>query len=292
MGESYRVNGNMYNAVNEEDIIKINKYMISGFDINENYKDSTNYGADKRCNLLFYAVRQFKSDAVEFLLSMGADVNLADSTGCLPIHLIAMNRTIRAPRRLGPKWHTDKFEKMGDPLDIARMLIKAGAVLDIQTPDTKRIPIELALHNPDMLQLLLESGSDVHNTFHGEAILLLEGIHFGGIQVMRILIDAGVDPELKDETGRNALENAIHFNVTKAIPILEEEKEIRRNQEAPVEEEKEIRTIQEAPVAFAMGAHDRLGMDSSVLQLEPGIFDMIMNLLDEPKPPVVQNDNS
>ena len=126
---NYRVNTNMYSAVHEEDLDKIQRYMNAGFDINENYKASKSYGACNQCNLLFYAVQAFKSDAVEYLLDHGADVNLADSNGSMPIHLIATKRTIRAPRRLGPSWSTDKFEKMGDPLDIARMLIKAGADL-------------------------------------------------------------------------------------------------------------------------------------------------------------------
>jgi hypothetical protein len=254
----------MYNAVNEEDLDKIRRYMKAGFDINENYKASKSYGACNQCNLLYFAVEAFKSDAVEYLLDHGADVNLADSNGSMPIHLIATKRTIRAPRRLGPSWHTDQFEKMGDPLEIARMLIKAGADLNVQTLDRKRTPLELAMHDPAMLKLLLESGSNVHEPFHGEAILLLEGIHFGGSKIMHLLIDAGVDPELKDKTGRNALENAIHFNVIEAIPILEEEKEAR---------------IQETQVAFAMGAHNRLGNNSSVSQLEDGVVDMIIKLL-------------
>jgi ankyrin repeat protein len=262
--ERFSVNTDMYNAVNEENLDKIRRYMNAGFDINENYKESKTYGACNQCNLLYFAVQEFKRDAVEYLLDHGADVNLTDSDGCMPIHLIATKRTIRAPRRLGPKWHTDKFEEMGDPLDIARLLIKAGADLNVQTRDTKRTPLELAMHDPAMVKLLLESGSDVHKTFHGEAILLLEGIHFGGKEVMHLLIDAGADPELKDKTGLNALENAIHFKVTEAIPILEEEKEAR---------------ILEAQVAFAMGAHNRLGNNSSVSQLEDGVVEMILKLL-------------
>jgi hypothetical protein len=278
--KSYRVNTDMYNAVNEEDFDKIRRYMKAGFDINEIYKESsTLYGARNPCNLLLYAVKQFKSDAVKYLLARGADVNLADSSGCMPIHLIATKRTIRAPFRLGPSWHTDKFEKMGDPLDIARMLIKAGADLNVQTLDTKRTPLELAMHDPAMLKLLLESGSDVHKTFYGEAILLLEGTHSGGSKMMHLLIDAGVDPELKDKTGRNALENAIHFNVIEAIPILEEEKEARiQETQAILEEEKEAR-IQETQVEFAMGAHNRLEENWSISQLTDGVVDVIIKFL-------------
>ena len=63
--KSYRVNTDMYNAVNEEDFDKIRRYMQAGFDINEIYKESsTLYGARNPCNLLLYAVSQFKSDAV------------------------------------------------------------------------------------------------------------------------------------------------------------------------------------------------------------------------------------
>ena len=218
-----RVNTDMYNAVQEENIFKMERYMNAGFDINEVYQASTDYGASAACTLLFYAVRQFKYWAVKFLLDQDADVNIPNLLGLTPLHCIVSNRPIRAPRRLGPKWHTDQFEEMGDPHVIAQMLIEAGANLDVRTPDRMRTPLEDSLHSPDMVKLLIESGCKVHNTFHGESILLVEAAVEGGMQVVRLLMDAGVDPELRDsKEGHNALEAARHFNVTKAIPILEE----------------------------------------------------------------------
>ena len=41
------------------------------------------YGTNDRCNLLFYAVQQFKSRAVKYLLGNGADVNLVVFTNGL-----------------------------------------------------------------------------------------------------------------------------------------------------------------------------------------------------------------
>jgi ankyrin repeat protein len=264
----HRVNTDMYNAVCEEDLFKMGRYMKAGFDINQPYKDASSYGASTACTLLYYAVQEFKYWAVKFLLDNGADVNIANEDGKTPLHLIVSNRRIRLPRRLGPKWHTDKFEKMGDPLEIARTLIEAGAQLDVKTPHRHRTPLEDSLHNPDMVELLLKSGCKIHETFHGESILLVEAAVEGGMKVVNLLIDAGVDPELRDsEEGHNALQAAEHFNVTKAIPILKEEKLGR------------IQAAHDAHEAFAMGAHKRLGENSSILPLEDGVVDIILNAL-------------
>jgi hypothetical protein len=108
----------------------------------------------------------------------------------------------------------------------------------------------------------------VHNTFHGESILLVEAAVEGGMKVVNLLIDAGVDPELGDsKEGHNALQAAEHFNVTKAIPILKEERLGR------------IQAAHAAHEAFAMGAHKRLGENSSILPLEDGVVDIVLNAL-------------
>ena len=72
----YRVNTDMYNAVKEEDIYKMERYMNAGFDINEVYQQSTGYGSSAECTLLFYAVEQWKYWAVKFLLDRDADVDI------------------------------------------------------------------------------------------------------------------------------------------------------------------------------------------------------------------------
>jgi hypothetical protein len=260
----YRVNTDMYNAVNEEDIFKMARYMKAGFDINEPYKDASSYGASGGCTLLYYAVENFKYWAVKFLLDNGADVNIANRGGKTPLHLIVSNRRIREPLRLGPRWHTDKFEKMGCPIEIARMLIGAGARLDVKTLDRHRTPLEDSLHSPDMVELLLESGCMVHNTFHGESILLVEAAVEGGMKVLRLLIDAGVDPELGDsKEGHNALQASIHFNVTEAIPILMDERlsRIRRG------------------LIKAMGAHKSDGENLSILPIEDRVEDIVLDEL-------------
>jgi len=194
MHEQYHVNEDMYNAVVEEDLYRIERYIHDGFDINENYKESKRHTGYDRCNLLFYAVLRLKSEAVEYLLKVGADVNTTTTHGRVPLRFIVSVRFIPSPKWLR---YTEEFEKIGNPIDIALMLLEAGAYINTKEPHLIESPLELAVHSPAMVQLLLDYGADIYRTFHGQTSLLLQAADAGGMEVVRLLIDAGVDPEYR-----------------------------------------------------------------------------------------------
>ena len=67
---------------------------------------------------------------------------------------------------------------------------------------------------------LLATGADVNETTNGGQTALILAIIFGRTNLVRILVNAGADPQLRDNLGLNAIEWAQRRGLTEALGIL------------------------------------------------------------------------
>ena len=84
------------------------------------------------------------------------------------------------------------------------------------------IPLTQAVTAGDerAVSALLANGADVNETTSGGQTALILAIIFGHTNVVRLLVNAGADPHLRDNLGLNAIEWAQRRGLTEALSIL------------------------------------------------------------------------
>jgi hypothetical protein len=121
---------------------------------------------------------------VQFLIDRGADLintNLRPS----PLHSILRDRS-------------DSMN-LNDRMGIIRILIQSGAAVPlIPLYDYKWSPLEMSLREPDVVELLIKAGCDIHVRDSFGLTMLMIAARLGEIKTMRLLIEAGADIESKD----------------------------------------------------------------------------------------------
>lgn len=174
---------------------------------------------------LIEAVRAPNLDAVDALLSAGADANLLDAGGRSALMYAAAayddpRATAIAERLLEagadtnlrtPDGTTPLLELLGQApstsaLRLARTLIAAGA--DTNVVGTGETPLSLALARGwlEAVDLLLASGADVNLILgDGRTALLRAAAEGAELKVLRRLLRAPVDLNARDPEGRTAL---------------------------------------------------------------------------------------
>ena len=130
---------------------------------------------------LMSAVERGDVAAVRALLDQGADIDEVDH-----VDEWASTSAVRRAAELGN-------------VALVRLLLEAGA--------TDRTFIQDSLLSPTLTALWLQYGGDADaflDENHGTTILMVAA-RGGNVEVLRLLLDAGTDPDRKDEHGRSAL---------------------------------------------------------------------------------------
>ena len=109
---------------------------------------------------------------VKLLLERGADPNLADASGSTAL-----------------MWAVPDVEKV-------RLLLAHGANVNARS-ESQRTALIVAASYPgtvDLLRLLLDRGADLHAKDGGEATALSLAVRSADVQVVRFLVERGLDP--------------------------------------------------------------------------------------------------
>ncbi|CAN6231694.1 unnamed protein product [Urochloa humidicola] len=149
---------------------------------------------------LAYALRSVSVETVRFLLDHGADPNKPGEHGLTALHVAAgagMCEMIEALLSKGAD--VDSFSHCGMPLHTA-IIGKQDAAVKI-----------LLDHHAD-------AGADVKGV--GQLTPLIVAANEGLIDFYKCLLDAGVDPDVRDDGGLLPIEIAAHNNRRKDVEIL------------------------------------------------------------------------
>jgi ankyrin repeat protein len=128
------------------------------------------------------------TEAVEYLLSRGADADIQDEKGWTPLHLAAM----------------DARE------DIAKMLINEGAEVNARGTSYGFTPLDLSVTPSDqslpLIELLLDAGADVNaeGPFGGWTPLH-KAANLRNLRAAQLLLNRGANANARDERGETPL---------------------------------------------------------------------------------------
>ncbi|XP_037373110.1 protein phosphatase 1 regulatory subunit 12C isoform X2 [Talpa occidentalis] len=167
-------------------------------------------------------------EVVRFLVEQGATVNQADNEGWTPLHVAASCGYLDIARYLlSHGANIAAVNSDGDlPLDLAEAdamegLLRAEiARRGVDVEAAKRAEEELLLHDT---QCWLNGGAmpEARHPRTGASALHVAAAK-GYIEVMRLLLQAGYDPELRDGDGWTPLHAAAHWGVEDACRLLAE----------------------------------------------------------------------
>ncbi|XP_053464007.1 protein phosphatase 1 regulatory subunit 12C isoform X3 [Nycticebus coucang] len=167
-------------------------------------------------------------DVVRFLVEQGATVNQADNEGWTPLHVAASCGYLDIARYLlSHGANIAAVNSDGDlPLDLAESDAMEGllkveiARRGVDVEAAKRAEEELLLHDT---RCWLNGGAmpEARHPRTGASALHVAAAK-GYIEVMRLLLQAGYDPELRDGDGWTPLHAAAHWGVEDACRLLAE----------------------------------------------------------------------
>lgn len=134
--------------------------------------------------LLHAAVMSDRKDLVELMISIGADINYRYFTGATALGMAVRTKT---------------------DLEIVRMLLQAGADID-EGIHGNILGSAVLFGSSSHVKFLLDQGLDPNSGF-----LLHAAAHCQREETLQLLLDAGADPDIKNEKEYIALDIARHM---------------------------------------------------------------------------------
>ena len=114
--------------------------------------------------------------------------------------------------------------RMGGSLDFPRLLLAKGIGLEIADKKGYTALSHAVLwHHTELVRLLISAGADVHvrdKWRHTLLMLVVQSSHPENEAIIRLLLDAGVDPLAKDICGYTAWTYARIFGATAEVEAL------------------------------------------------------------------------
>lgn len=154
----------------------------------------------------------------EQLLALGAQSALPDATARGDLARMSAHLAEGAPAdQPDPRGHTPLYHaaRWGQ-LEAARLLLDHGAAVDAN--DAEALQTAVAYEHPALVELLLQRGASL--AARGEMLLLTAASGEGSSEIVRLLLDRGVDPNA-GQTGRiTPLHCAVETGDAEAVSLL------------------------------------------------------------------------
>lgn len=167
-----------------------------------------------------HALLRERLDALQYLLSAGADPNIADTNGITALHEAGMYRAF---------------------VPAIKPLIKAGARLDVAESKYNFNPLHMAVlsNNVEGVRELLAAGANPDGLAKQSFTALMFALNAGNDSIVDLLLQAGADPLRKTDGGKTCLhfaaegasENSISSLLAKGASIVA----VDGNQKTPLQ---------------------------------------------------------
>ena len=214
-------------------------------------------------------------DGLASALATGASVDARDKLMRTPLHFAVMRGHAEVTRMLlaagadieAQNNHTRRplwFAVEKDDVNMARLLLDSRASIHARG-DKDKTPLHWAVDEDSkkVAELLVESRANLDaRTIHGHTPLHCSGI-WRRLEVARVLLRAGADLDAKCNSGEK-VEDMVSLRRGGTVSF---NRLLRKTR---------FRRQRASCLAFAMGQHQRLGADSPVQLLEPGLVHLIV----------------
>ena len=165
-----------------------------------------NVGDSKNMTPLFWAVIRNDLQAVEILLSFGANPNIVDDWGRTPLYFARSTEICKALLKAGLDVHITGLTLGHSALHL-RFKLSGRCYLDEDTVNT--------------MDILVNAGIDVDVRDNRGQTALLTAVFSGYISHARRLLELGANPNAIDKSSReSAIHYAVHYDRHEMIPLL------------------------------------------------------------------------
>lgn len=182
------------------------------------FKNLLEFGVDVNSfvykpSLLSIACDYKQDRIVEYLLQAGADVNTDD----FPLFTAVRQSSamLDAHNSLITFEHCDK---------IVSLLLDAGA--DVNKPNDQGwyiLPFAVSFHNRNVISMILSvPGIDLNIQFLFGGTALHRAVHYNSIDIVEMLLDAGIDTSLVNDKGKTAYDRVSCYNIPMKMLFAQE----------------------------------------------------------------------
>lgn len=217
-----------HEAIKKNDVETARRMIAAGADVNAAYDEYENRS-------LLDASYQGNLDLVKMLVEAGADVNLSDGCGVVPLvrAIVSWHETDEVVKYLiecganvnaceGESWTPLEAAVHENASDIVKMLLDAGAnpyVIDSDFGDS--LLMQAAEDgNPKCVKLILGLGVDINHRNHDGETALLYAVNRRLPHIVLDLLRAGANPNIKDNAGTSPLAFALTYKNYECAEIL------------------------------------------------------------------------
>lgn len=180
----------------------------------------------------FVAINRDDAQAINVLLRRGFDPNTLDPKGLNGLYLALRDQSLKAAGVLiaWPKTDVEirtaedesplMMASLKGNLDLVRKLIDRGA--DVNKPGWA--PLHYAATNGHLkvMELLLDENAYIDAASPNGTTPLMMAAHYGSAAAVKLLLEAGADPTIRNQLGMTAIDFAYRVNRTEAAEMIAE----------------------------------------------------------------------
>jgi uncharacterized protein len=178
----------------------------------------------------FVAIKRDDPQVVGDLLKRGFDPNTVDPSGRQGLFMALQDGSLKAAEVLlaSPKTNVEwRSRKDESPLMIASLkghaaLVKKLIARDADVNKTGWAPLHYAATagNLEIMQILLDENAYIDAESPNKSTPLMVAAQYGSTQAVKLLLEAGADPTLRNELGLSAVEFAQRGNRPDAASLI------------------------------------------------------------------------
>ena len=206
---------------------EIAKLLIEyGANVNTSYNDDF---------VLTWATFNNYTDIVRLLIEKGANTECYNPVGCTPL-IIASSRNYgicelliqngadvnaRRSKTSNKDWTSLMYASYNSKLDIMKLLLENGALIDIRTPSLHSAYLIAAQYGtPDAVELLINNGAELNCTDSDGDSALICAAKNEQTDNIKLLIEYGVDINIRNKDGKRAIDYAKEKRISDACKML------------------------------------------------------------------------